>query len=355
MAAMSEMMTAAVLYGRQDVRIERLPIPPLSAGEVLVKIEAALTCGTDLKVYRRGYHARMIQVPSVFGHEFAGTVTAVGEGVRRFPVGTRVVAANSAPCGRCFYCRREEYAACEDLLFLNGSYAEYIKIPARIVQTNLLTIPDHLSFPAAAMVEPVACVLRGLEAADVRPGDRVAVLGLGPIGLLFVALLKGQGAWVVAFGRRTSRLRLAEELGADVVCDVDRIPDIPARTRSLTDGRGADRVIECVGHPRAWELALGCARKGAIVTLFGGCANGTSITLDTHRFHYDQLTIKSPFHHTPRHVREALRLLAEGLLVPHHWISHHAPLDDLPRVMAHLMRPNGFLKVAIYPDRRQLF
>lgn len=344
------MMKAAVLYGQQDVRIERLPLPTLSAGEVLVKIEAALTCGTDLKVYRRGYHARMIRLPSVFGHEFAGTIAAVGEDVRDFSPGMRVVAANSAPCGRCFYCHREDYAICDDLLFLNGSYAEYIKIPSRIVHTNVLPIPDHLSFTAAAMVEPVACVLRGIEEAEIRRGDTIAILGLGPIGLLFVALAKWRGARVLAFGRRMSRLRLAERLGADAVFHIDRVAHIPSHVRLLTAGRGADRVIECVGHHRAWELAIACARKGAVVTLFGGCAAGTTVTLDTHRMHDEQLTIKSPFHHTPRHIRDALQLIAEGIISPHEWISHHAPLDDVPRVMAHLMQPNGTLKVAIYPN-----
>lgn len=347
------MMLAAVLYGKENVTVEQLPIPRIGEGEVLVKIETALTCGTDVKVYRRGYHARMIVAPSVFGHEFAGTVAEVGPGVNEFVKGMRVVAANSAPCGECYYCQRHEFSLCNDLLFLNGAYAEYIKVPPRIVKMNLLPIPERVQAATAAMVEPVACVLRGLEEADVRQEDTVAVLGLGPIGLLFVRLAKLARARVLAFGRRKMRLRTAERLGADHVSDVDQIDDIPAMVRSLSGGRGADKVIECVGHPTAWELAVACARRGGTVVLFGGCASGTTVSLDTERIHYDQLTIKSPFHHTPRHVRQALDLLVKGVLDASDWISHHAPLIELPKVLANLTQANGMLKVAIIPDGRR--
>jgi L-iditol 2-dehydrogenase len=261
-----------------------------------------------------------------------------------------VVAANSAPCGECFYCRRQELTVCNDLLFLNGSYAEYIKVPPRFVKSNLLPIPEHVSFSAAAMVEPVACVVRGLEEGEVEAWDTVVVLGLGPIGLMFVRLAKWKGARVLAFGRRKSRLTIAERLGADAVIEVGVTEDVPAKVRAMTGGRGADKVIECVGHQSAWELALSCARKGGTVTFFGGCASGTSVALDAQRIHYDQLTIKSPFHHTPRHVREALRLIADGVINASDWISHEAPLVELPDVMAHLTQPNGTLKVAIHPN-----
>lgn len=347
------MMLAAVLYGKENVTVERLPIPSIGEGEVLVKIETALTCGTDLKVYRRGYHARMIVVPSVFGHEFAGTIAKVGPEVNGFVEGMPVVAANSAPCGECYYCHRQEFSVCNDLLFLNGAYAEYIKVPRRIVATNLLPIPEQVSYAAAAMVEPVACVMRGLEEAEVREQDTVVVLGLGPIGLLFVRLAKLRGARVLAFGRRKTRLRTAERLGADNVFDIDAIEAIPAKVKSLTSGYGADKVIECVGHPTAWELAIACTRRGGTVTLFGGCAAGTTVSLDTERIHYDQLTIKSPFHHTPRHVRGALELLAKGVLDASDWISHHAPLIELPKVLADLAQTNGTLKVAIIPNGRR--
>src|SRR6202163_4740132 len=170
-------MTAAVLYGKQDLKIEQVPIPRVGDGEVLVKVQVALTCGTDVKVFQRGYHARMIVPPAVFGHELAGDVVAVGQDVTRFALGQRVVAANSAPCEACYFCKRGQQNLCEDLLFNNGAYAEYIRIPARIVERNTYEIPKHVSYQDAALVEPLACVLRGLEETGIRPGDSVAITG----------------------------------------------------------------------------------------------------------------------------------------------------------------------------------
>src|SRR6201993_3875587 len=189
-------MTAAVLYGKEDLKIEKVPIPRVGDGEVLVKVQVALTCGTDLKVYQRGYHARMIVPPALFGHELAGIVEEVGPAVRGFKKGMRVVALNSAPCGMCFYCSKHQENLCEDLLFNNGAYAEYIHIPKRIVETNMLAIPSHVSFQEAAMVEPVACVLRGLHETRVEIGDTVAVIGGGPIGPVIVQGGKAIGGQV---------------------------------------------------------------------------------------------------------------------------------------------------------------
>jgi L-iditol 2-dehydrogenase len=181
-------MKAAVLYGREQVRVEEVAVPAIEKGDVLVRVRAALTCGTDVKVFRRGYHARMIVPPALFGHELAGDIVKVGSHVENFRVGQRVVAANSAPCLNCFYCRKGLENHCEDLLFNNGAYAEYIRIPARIVQRNMYEIPSHLSYQDAALIEPLACVLKGLEETNVRPGDNVVVIGQGPIGLMFVRL-----------------------------------------------------------------------------------------------------------------------------------------------------------------------
>src|SRR5579863_1162837 len=209
-------MTAAVLYGKEQLRIETVQVPKLGPGDVLVRVRAALTCGTDVKVFRRGYHARMIRPPALFGHELAGDVVAVGGEVEGFKVGQRIVAANSAPCGECFYCGRGQENLCEDLLFNNGAYAEYIRIPARIVARNMHEIPAHASYQDAALVEPLACVMRGLEETGVCPGDTIAVIGLGPIGMMFVRLAKTvYQARVIAVGRRQSQLDRAIRMGAD--------------------------------------------------------------------------------------------------------------------------------------------
>src|ERR1700761_515992 len=174
---MASEMKAAVLYGREDVRIERLPIPKADAGEIVVRVHAALTCGTDVKVYRRGYHAKMLQPPIPFGHELAGTVYEVGVGVAKFKPGDRVVALNLAPCDVCYFCLHGQQNLCDDLLFNNGAYAEYIRIPARIVAKNTLRVPDSMPLEHAALTEPLACAVHCFEDSNPRPGDAVAVIG----------------------------------------------------------------------------------------------------------------------------------------------------------------------------------
>lgn len=344
-------MLAGVLYGKEDVRIERVPLPNAGAGEVRVRIGAALTCGTDVKVYRRGYHARMIQPPAVFGHEMAGTIEAVGEGMADWKVGQRVVIANSAPCGVCFYCRRNHTELCEDLLFLNGAYAEAITVPARVAQKNMLLLPDHVSFEEAALTEPLACVVRGMEEMPVESGETVIVLGLGPIGLGFVALCKLAGARVLAVGRHAARLELAAQLGAEEVFEEREITDVVNTLRSRTEeAQGADKVIEAVGIPQAWETAIALARKAATVSLFGGCPADTSIRVDTHRIHYDELTLKGTFSHTPATFRKSLQLIADGSVPARKFIQQRAPLAELPAVLASLAHgSNSAVKTCIVP------
>jgi L-iditol 2-dehydrogenase len=343
-------MLAAVLYGKEDVRVERAPLPKVGPGEVRVRIAAALTCGTDVKVYRRGYHAQMLRPPCRFGHEFAGTIEEVGPGVEGWRPGQRVVAANSAPCGNCFYCARDRPELCENLLFLNGAYAESITVPARIVRTNLLEVPAGLALEAAAMAEPLACVVYGLKDAPVSPGETVIVLGLGPIGLMFVRLCHLAGARVLAAGRRRERLELAARLGADQVFDAGESGPIGEALRAQTDGgRGADTVIECVGRTETWDLAISLARKAGRVSLFGGCPSGTSVQVDTHRIHYDELTLRGTFHHTPHTFRRALELITSGDVPAADFIQRRAPLHDLPVILAELAAGSGPVKTAILP------
>jgi L-iditol 2-dehydrogenase len=343
-------MTAAVLYGKERLQIEQVDVPAIGRGDVLVRVRAALTCGTDVKVFRRGYHARMIVPPALFGHELAGDIVAVGADVRDFRVGQRVVAANSAPCGECYYCRREQENLCEDLLFNNGAYAEYIRIPERIVRKNMLELPVHVSYQDAALVEPLACALRGLEETGVRIGDTLAVIGLGPIGMMFVRLAKTiYGARVIAIGRRQQQLDRAANMGADGLILNDDGADVVGAVRELTEGRGADVVIEAVGLPEVWQLALQLLRRGGVVNFFGGCPEGTQLNLDTGLLHYSELTCKASFHHTPALVRKALEVVSRGCVTAKDFVNRVEPLVNLLQVLQHLMSHNGHLKTAIIP------
>jgi L-iditol 2-dehydrogenase len=346
----TDQMTAAVLYGKEQLRIERVDIPRLAPGDVLVRVRTALTCGTDVKVFRRGYHAMMIQPPSLFGHELAGDIVAMGESVEGFQVGDRVVAANSAPCGECYHCRRQQENLCDNLLFNNGAYAEYIRIPERIVQKNLHRIPAHVSYQDAALVEPLSCVMRGLEETGVRPADSVAVIGLGPIGMMFVRLATTvYKARVIAVGRRQQQLDRAVRLGAAETVLNDEGADAATEVRDLTGGRGADVVIEAVGMPEVWQLAIKLLRRGGVVNFFGGCPSGSEVGVDTDLLHYSELTLKASFHHTPALVRKALEAVSSGYVTARDFVNRVEPLTNLLEVMQHLMSHNGHLKTAIIP------
>src|ERR1700676_3556699 len=251
-------MNAAVLYGSEDLRVEQIDVPALPADEVLIRVLLALTDGTDLKVWKRGYHAKMIQPPAVFGHELGGEIVDVGKRVDpRWRIGMRGIAANAAPCLRCYHCRRGQENLCDDLLFNNGAYADYMRIPGRIVVENMLEVPHSVDDQSAALAEPLACVLRGIHEMEVRTGDTAAVIGCGPIGLKFVRMLSRRGVRVVALARRDAPLAVARKLGASTTINVTEVPDVATAVKDLTDERrGPDSVVEAAGNPAAWELAL---------------------------------------------------------------------------------------------------
>ena len=345
---MTARMKAAVLHGREDVRIEQVDIPRLGPGDVLLRTRVALTCGTDVKVFRRGYHARMIQPPSVFGHEVAGVVERAGPEAEGVEPGTPVVVANSAPCGECHYCRHDRPSLCDDLQFWNGAYAEFARIPARVVRRNLVRLEEGVGFREAAMVEPLACVVRGVEESWIGRGQSVAVIGAGPIGLMFVALARLRGAHVTVVGRNRGRLDKALELGAEKVIDADAVGDLGAHLRrSSRHGPGPDVVIEAVGLPETCEAAVRAVRKGGVVNLFAGCPTDTRVGIDSQRLHYQELTIKSTFHHTPESVRKAFRLIADGHVDPNVFITGEEPLEGLPGVLDRMARGADGLKTAI--------
>ena len=361
-------MKAAILHGKEHIQIEDIAPPPLKPGEVRVRIEAALTCGTDLKVFKRGYHARMIVPPAVFGHELAGVISEVADGRAGSPLpaartdamsgahgvtrptewqtGDRVAVANSAPCGKCFYCRGDQENLCEDLLFLNGAYAESIVIPAQLVQKNLLRLKPGTDFRDAALVEPLGCVVQGVEDTKLRAGQNVLVVGAGPIGLMFVALAKNLGGHVTVAGRRAARLEAAQRLGAGQVIDIGEGGELVANVREATRTH-FDAVIEAVGRPETWEAAVQLVRKGGTVNFFGGCPAGAQVSFDTELIHYSNLTLLASFHHTPRAVRRALEFIEAGVIRARDFVDGECPLSRLPELFKTMAAGNHAIKTLI--------
>jgi len=343
-------MRAAILHGREDVRIEQVPIPKAALGELVVQVGAALTCGTDLKVFRRGYHARMIVPPALFGHEQAGTVVEAGNGVTDFAPGDRVVALNSAPCGKCYFCSRGQENLCDDLLFNNGAYAEFIKIPARIVAKNTLRIPDNVPLEHAALTEPLACAVHGFEDSHPQKGDVVAVIGGGPLGLMIMHVAALAGYETISIVKHDGQADAARQLGAAHIVQTTSIRKAIRDTRALTpNDRGVDIAIEAVGMPEAWQEAVELVRKGGTVNFFGGCAANTHVTLDTNRIHYSDITLRATFHHTPAICRRALALIAGGKFQAGAFITGRARLYELNRVFEKLMNRSTEIKTAIVP------
>jgi L-iditol 2-dehydrogenase len=336
-----------MFYGPENVRLEEREQPHINESEVLVKIQAALTCGTDIKTYRRGH--KLLPPPSPFGHEFSGDIAEVGKNVEGFSEGMRVVAANSAPCGHCFYCKRGRESLCENLFFLWGAFAEYIKIPERIVRKNLLEIPTHVKYEEAALTEPLACVIHGVEESGIRMGDTVVINGAGPIGLFFTSLVKMKGARIIQTDLVDERLKVAEKLGADHIINAGKGEDYTiTKVKELTDGRGADVAIEAVGYPQIWETTIKMTRKGGTATLFGGCEKNTTITVDTSLLHYSELTLKGVFHHTPYYIRTALNLISWGAIDTQTFITEKMPLSRIDEALQKVLHQKG-VKIALIP------
>lgn len=327
-------MKKVMFYGPKDIRIEDAPIPQPAYGEIVVRNKVALTCGTDVKTYMRGYPGDI--PPYGFGHEASGVVYAVGEGVTRFRVGDRVVCHNSAPCQSCFYCKKGIHSMCDDILWNMGAFAQYQCIPRRIVEQNTFRLPDDMSHETAALTEPLACVTYGVEQVGVSLGDTVVVNGAGPIGLMYVALLTRKGARVIATDLSDARLAVAKRLGAAETVNASQ-GDTVALVRALTEeGRGCDIAIEATGYPEVWEKNIRIARKGGRVLLFGGTKEGTQLVADANLVHYSQLTIMGLYHTTPVYVRTAFELLKNGVIRAEDFVSESYPLAQIEdAILAH--------------------
>ena len=314
-------MRALIFHGPGDLRLEEVPDPVAGPGDVLVQVEVALTDGTDAKAFQRGHPVLLGPPPSPFGHEFCGTDVASGR---------RVVAANSAPCGECAPCRRGQETLCEHLFpLLNGAYAELLLVPERIARRNLLPVPRGLAPEVAALTEPLACCLHGVALAGIEPGDAVAILGAGPIGLMLCTCVADAGGRPFLVGGRPERRELGPLFGAG------------------TAAERADVVIEAAGTEQAWRDTVALVRPGGTVVVFGGLPSGSEVPLDAYRIHYEELTIRGAFHHTPATVRAALAFLAGGARPWERLITHRVGLEGVAPLLAD--PPRDYLKAAVVP------
>jgi L-iditol 2-dehydrogenase len=326
-------MKAVIFDGPLKLTLRDIPVPEPGPGEVVVRIDAALTCGTDLKGYKRGH--RLFTPGMVFGHEFAGTISATGAGVRGWRAGDVVTAANSAPCNSCFYCRRGQQQLCETLesRFNWGAFAEYIRVPAHIVAQNMHRVPAAVPVEHAGIIEPLACAIHGVQIAGVQLGGTVAIIGAGAQSLMQIQIAKAAGAArVLVIGRSKGRLTRAAALGAEVFSTLDAdasTGDAPAFVRERTGGRGADAVIESAGTAETWQQALAMTRPGGTAVMFSGLPGGSQVAFDATTLHYSQITLKGVFHHTPHLIETALHMLASGQIDTRPLIDGAIPLEDV--------------------------
>ncbi|MDR2254882.1 MAG: alcohol dehydrogenase catalytic domain-containing protein [Arthrobacter sp.] len=344
-------MKAAIFRGPGQLAIEDVERTAPGPGEIAVTVKAAATCGTDLKSYRRGHPKLFPELPARFGHEFAGIVSEVGEGVTKFAVGQRVVAANTAPCGRCWACSLNRESLCENLEFLNGAFAEEVVIPRAIVERNTYRIPDELPFEAAAPLEPLATVVHGMDESGIKLGDTVVVHGAGPIGLMFVRLATLRGAHVVSVDQAPFRLDQALVAGAERTINIAGLDpaQVDEAIREVTPGkRGADVSIEAVGLPVVWEQAVRALRPGGTAVLFGGTPKGAPFSVDSSAMHYEEYTLKGVFHHAPKYVAIAVDLLSSGKVDGMSLISEVRPLGALVESLEDMAAGRGS-KYALVP------
>lgn len=338
-------MLAAILAKPGEIALQEMAIPEPREGELLVEVKSSLTCGTDLKAFIRGHS--LIPMPGPFGHEFSGIVVEKGKGAGKFKVGDPIMAVHSAPCLCCSYCKKGIFNLCENLMSTKvlGAYSEYLLLPKHIVRQNVFKKPKTLSFSEAAFLEPLACVVHGMEPLGIKKNDTVFIIGAGPIGLLHLILAKSKGAKVMITGLEEQRLKVARKLGADLVFD-------PSQTvksiRDFTGGIGADYIFECTGQPDIWEASVEYVRKGGTIVLFGGCKSGAIVRFKAERLHYDEIKLMGTFHFTPRDVAKAFGFLRDRKVDVRKLISGSFPLKDIKDVFAKLAKGDG-IKYALIP------
>jgi L-iditol 2-dehydrogenase len=345
-------VNVARLYAPGDLRVEHAPVPEPGAGELIIRVRSCATCGTDAKIFHHGHHH--ISLPRVLGHEIAGEIVEMGSGVGGWSSGDRVQVIAAIPCGTCFYCRRGQETVCENLESMgyqyDGAFAEFMRVPQRVLDRDGVNrIPDHVSFGAASLAEPLACVLNGQEIAEVGAGDAVAILGAGPIGCLHVRLARARGASTVILADvNQTRLDLAARVQPDALINGAQEDAVDA-VRKRTEGRGADVVITATGAGRAQEQALEMAAPRGRILLFGGLPRDKSIiAFDSNVVHYRELSVVGAYGSAPRHNREALGLISSGEVAVEDLITHRLPLGEVDEAIETVTSGQG-LKVVIEP------
>ncbi len=346
----SKKMRTVMFNKPGELILEEVDIPKPGPGELLVKVKAATTCGTDVKTYRRG-HPKIIP-PTPFGHEFAGDIAAVGKGVEKFSKGMRVVAHNTAPCGTCYYCMHNQESMCENLLLNLGAYSDYIIVPAPIVAINTYRIPDDFPYQQASLMEPLSTVVHGQQLIDIQPGEIVAIIGAGgPIGLMHLQIALNRGAaLVVASDLSDHRLKIAKKVGGDRVFTVNPAEADPLDlVKELSDGRGADVAIESAGAAATWQIALSAARPGGRVLWFGGLPKGTMVEVDSYAVHYGELTMYGIYHCTPVDVYHAHQIITRDVIDTESLITGQLPLEEVQQGLE-MMIDGECIKMAIIPE-----
>lgn len=329
------------LAGPEQLELRDVAIEPPGPGEILLAIESATTCGTDLKVFLRGGHPRMLEVPGPFGHEMTGRVAARGMGVERFSEGDTLVVANSASCGSCPPCVSARENLCANLQYLNGAFADYLLLPERFVTRSSYRRPPTLPIRIASLAEPLACVEHGLERLNLASRTSALVVGAGSLGLFFVAVLAEDGHAVTAADRHPQRLAVARGLGAG---DAIRV----GGERSFALPRAFDVTIDATGTVDGWSSAVAATLPGGTVLFFGGCPPDSVLPLPTFPAHYDELALLGCYHHTPRSFARAVARLAAS---PDRYATLITDSCGLVGVEAALraMQDRRALKVAVRP------
>jgi L-iditol 2-dehydrogenase len=341
-------MRAVVYLGPEKIELRTVPIPEPAPGEILIKVRAATTCGTDVKTYRRGHPK--FPPPFIFGHEFGGDIVKAGDGVEKFKEGMRVTANVFAECGECFYCERGQGNLCTNLVYNFGAFAEYMTIPASIVRGATFEIPDAIPYAHAALLEPLVTVVHGWHKVAIQPGETVAILGAGgPISLMFIQLLLRTGAaQVIAVGHSPARLEVARRLGASHLINAYEQDTIPT-VRELTGSVGADVVIECAGTKSTWETSMEVVRRGGRVLWFGGLPGTTKVEIDAARVHYGEIDLLNMHGGTIKDAREAFDLIVSGAINVAPLLNGELPLEQVELALKKMIA-GEVVKMVINPD-----